>query len=242
MNLVAGIVKTVGAVLKGDWSGAWNGIKQITSAVVGTVITMVGNLLTAYRGVLSGLLAATSSTWEGIKSAASAAWSAIVSTVSGKASEVLATVSAIPRQIAGLGSMLIGSGMSLMNGFAQGIRNGIGAAIGAASDAVSAIRAFFPFSPAKKGPFSGRGWTLYSGRAIGAGLAQGLRQSRQEVARGANVVAEAAAIRAAVNRRPAGRRGRAGHPWRPRRTYRRWAASDQPERHDPRGGKPGARR
>ena len=37
---------------------------------------------------------------------------------------------------------------------------------GAVSGALSDIRGLFPFSPAKWGPFSGRGYTSYSGKAL----------------------------------------------------------------------------
>jgi hypothetical protein len=51
---------------------------------------------------------------------------------------------------------------------------------GATKDAVSSVlsgaRNLLPFSPAKEGPFSGKGWTTYSGEAMMAGLAQGIRK------------------------------------------------------------------
>ena len=52
----------------------------------------------------------------------------------------------------------------------------------AAADVVQAARDFFPFSPAKKGPFSGRGWVLYSGKSIGEAFAEGIRGTAQTVA------------------------------------------------------------
>lgn len=65
-----------------------------------------------------------------------------------------------------------------MDGLAQGIRNGISAAVDAASNAMEAISKLFPHSPAKEGPFSGHGWTLYSGQSIIDGLAEGMLQRR----------------------------------------------------------------
>ena len=54
-------------------------------------------------------------------------------------------------------------------------------AFGAVKDAVSGglskIRNLFPFSPAKEGPFSGRGWVLYSGLSIGQAMGDGIRRS-----------------------------------------------------------------
>lgn len=50
----------------------------------------------------------------------------------------------------------------------------IGAAGKAISGVMSRIRSFLPFSPAKRGPFSGHGWTPYSGKALVEGLAEGM--------------------------------------------------------------------
>lgn len=65
-------------------------------------------------------------------------------------------------------------GRALINGFTQGIQNAIGGALSAVSGAVSQIRSFFPFSPAKRGPFSGHGYTTYSGKALMEGWAEGI--------------------------------------------------------------------
>ena len=77
-----------------------------------------------------------------------------------------------------LGSLLIESGKSMLKGLAEGIRQGVSNAIDAVKNGLSEIRKFFPFSPAKKGPFSGRGWVSYSGesiaKAMGEGFARGV--------------------------------------------------------------------
>jgi hypothetical protein len=73
---------------------------------------------------------------------------------------------------------------SLIQGFINGIRDMVGAAAGAASSVMSAISNFFPHSPAKEGPFSGRGWTPYSGQALVEGFADGM-SSRIAYARSA---------------------------------------------------------
>ena len=43
---------------------------------------------------------------------------------------------------------------------------------------MEAISKLVPHSPAKEGPFSGHGWTLYSGQSIIDGLAEGMLQRR----------------------------------------------------------------
>lgn len=95
---------------------------------------------------------------------------------------ITGTLRSLPGRIQSLfsnaGSWLLSSGRSIMDGLAQGIRNGISAAVDAASNAMEAISKLFPHSPAKEGPFSGHGWTLYSGQSIIDGLAEGMLQRR----------------------------------------------------------------
>ncbi|MFT8330309.1 tape measure protein [Bifidobacterium psychraerophilum] len=74
------------------------------------------------------------------------------------------------------GSWLYDSGRSLIGGFVDGIRSKINDARNAASSVLSSIASFFPHSPAKEGPFSGKGWTLYSGQATIEGFAEGALQ------------------------------------------------------------------
>lgn len=75
------------------------------------------------------------------------------------------------------GDWLVNSGKALLDGFAKGIRNAVNAVTSAASDALGAVRKLFPFSPAKKGPFSGHGYTTYSGRALMRDFARGIKGS-----------------------------------------------------------------
>lgn len=95
---------------------------------------------------------------------------------------ITGTLQSLPGRIQSLfsnaGSWLLSSGRSIMDGLAQGIRNGISAAVDAASNAMEAISKLFPHSPAKEGPFNGHGWTLYSGQSIIDGLAEGMLQRR----------------------------------------------------------------
>lgn len=95
---------------------------------------------------------------------------------------ITGTLQSLPGRIQSLfsnaGSWLLSSGRSIMDGLTQGIRNGISAAVDAASNAMEAISKLFPHSPAKEGPFSGHGWTLYSGQSIIDGLAEGMLQRR----------------------------------------------------------------
>lgn len=86
----------------------------------------------------------------------------------------------VPRQImsvlASVPSMMVSSGKKIIQGMIDGIKSMTGAVTGAVSNLLGSVRKYLPFSPAKKGPFSGRGWTLYSGRSIVEALAEGAAQ------------------------------------------------------------------
>lgn len=69
------------------------------------------------------------------------------------------------------------AGANLIGGFVDGIKNGFKGAVNAVADGLGKIRKLLPFSPAKEGPFSGKGWTLYSGRSLMQGLADGIKQN-----------------------------------------------------------------
>lgn len=86
----------------------------------------------------------------------------------------------VPKQItsvlANVPSMMVSSGKKIIQGLIDGIKSMAGSVTGAVSDMLGSVRKYLPFSPAKKGPFSGHGWTLYSGRSIVEALAEGAAQ------------------------------------------------------------------
>lgn len=108
-----------------------------------------------------------------------------------KINEVVEEIKKLPQRaveaLGDLGSTLFASGQSLINGFLNGITS-VGSTIGSKLGGVlSDIRSYFPFSPAKRGPFSGRGYTTYSGKALmrdfGKGIADGVRLAEDEASR-----------------------------------------------------------
>jgi phage-related protein len=92
-----------------------------------------------------------------------------------------------------LGSYLYRSGQALLKGFISGITSMIKPVKNAVGSVLSGARDMFPFSPAREGPFSGRGWVEYSGQAIGDGLAAGMLARAAHVARAAETLAGGAA-------------------------------------------------
>lgn len=90
---------------------------------------------------------------------------------------VINAMQAIIGTIGNFIGQLWNSGARLIDGFINGIKDGFGKAVNVVRDGLGKIRKLLPFSPAKEGPFSGRGWTLYSGQSLMKGLADGIKQN-----------------------------------------------------------------
>lgn len=117
-----------------------------------------------------------------ISGVASRAWGGFTNATRGGANRAQEIVRGIPgqaqRALSGLSGTLKGAGSSLLGGFISGMRSRIPDVGAAARAAMSVARQFFPFSPAKAGPFAGRGHTSYSGRALVSDFAGGIRAER----------------------------------------------------------------
>lgn len=191
------ILSTISSVLSAVWSvvsSVWNNILSTISSVVSTVRNAVSAAFNAVLSVVSSTLAAVWSTVSRIWNQVSSYISTVVSTVKQVVSDgfnqlkgivstafeaVLGIVRGIPSQIVGalgdLGGLLRDSGAALMRGFGEGITSMIGTIKDKAAGAVQAVRDFFPFSPAKTGPFSGRGYVTYSGKALMGDFAKSIQ-------------------------------------------------------------------
>ena len=166
----------------------------------------------------SGALDLISSLWNSVcievSSFVSSTWENVKSTVSDGIEGMMGFIQDIPGRIKGFfsdaGSWLVDAGRSIIDGLVNGIRNAIGGAVDAVSGAVGEIRALFPFSPAKKGPFSGHGWVLYSGMSIADALAEGFeRRVPSMVAAYGSGMAAVSSPRSPRAPRPTGRTTRA---------------------------------
>lgn len=164
------------------WSSVWDTVRDFAEVVWGRIKFSVNSAINQVSGVISSVLNSISSTWSSmwgsIKSACSSIWEGIKSAASNGINSVYRTVTSIKGKITGFFSgarnWLFNSGKSILNGLKDGIMSAIGSVTSAVSGAVSKIRSFFPFSPAKVGPFSGHGYTTFSGKALMQGWAQGI--------------------------------------------------------------------
>lgn len=171
-----------GNALKAAWSAAWNAIKSAAVAVWNAIKSAANAFFSFLRSkvssALSAIRSAFSSGLNAIKSIVSSAFNALRSAISSRVSAILSVVRSIPGKIKGalgnLGGLLVAAGRAIINGLVSGIKAGAGKVVSAVKGVLSAARKLLPFSPAKEGPFSGKGWTLHSGRSLMQGFADGV--------------------------------------------------------------------
>lgn len=142
-------------------------IGGVIDIVIGIIKTFLGFLTGDWDLAFEGIQQTTDGIMNTIKGQIDLGLQAIVGFFKG----FFGTVDSI---FSGLGNRLFGAGQSLIQGFVNGIKSQVEAAKNAAGAVLSGVRSLFPFSPAKEGPFSGKGYTLYSGRALMEDWAKGI--------------------------------------------------------------------
>ncbi|MFI2078585.1 phage tail tape measure protein [Streptomyces triculaminicus] len=178
----------VGLIIKywGQITAGFAAAYRATVSVGRSLLSWVSALPGHIRGLLSALAGM-------LSSLASSAWNRFYSASRSVASSVLGWMRGLPGQLrsalGNLGSLLYSSGQALLRGLVSGIQSMAGSVRSAVSNVLSSARNLLPFSPAREGPFSGRGWTLYSGQALMDGLAQGIAQGAGSVVGGMRGVA-----------------------------------------------------
>ena len=134
VGVISGIIQVWTSALSGDWQGVWDGIKQIVSSVwsgiqgvINGALNIVKGYITYAMGVISGVF---SGVWSSISSTVSGAWSGITGAISSGVSSAVSFISSLPSRalsaLGNLGSLLIGAGKSLIQGFINGISSMIG--------------------------------------------------------------------------------------------------------------------
>lgn len=119
INIVRGIIKTVLAVLRGDWSAAWQGIKQILTGVWQQIRGAVTLALTMLKLELKAA-------WTIIKTVAKASWEGIKTAIG-------AVFVGFPKWIVGkigdIGGALAKLGLEAGHKLGQAIKDGINAVL-----------------------------------------------------------------------------------------------------------------
>ena len=165
INVITGIIATIVAVV--------SNIMQIVSSIVSFVVNAITGLVSAVVGFITGFVSS-------IISKVQEMWNSVCNAFSNGVNNAVNFVRELPQKImdffSDAGTWLINSGKAIIDGLVEGIKGAVSGAVNAVSGVVSSIRDLFPFSPAKKGPFSGHGWVLYSGMSIMNALADGVEK------------------------------------------------------------------
>jgi phage-related protein len=200
--LIVGLVALVVAnwdTIKAATIAVWN---AVSSFVVSAWNAIKSAAVAVWNGIVSAVTAAGSAIVSGVRSFVSGAVSAIaglallpvrvlgyfVQMVTGgrvQGEQLVNMVRQIPSRIMSIfssaGSWLVNAGRSIIQGLWNGISSMINWVVGQVSAAMGRIRALFPFSPAKEGPFSGRGYTTYSGQALMQDFGKGITSATPAV-------------------------------------------------------------
>jgi len=181
---IKGLFAEGGAGIKAIWDGLWSTLRNAGAAAWDGLVMLARtgwvNIRSTFTNAIGLIRGSWSELWISLRALFDAAWSALMGALRSGVNNSVALFNELPGRflsaLGDLGNLLINSGRSMMDGLARGIRNGIDGAVGAAQNAMDAVRRLFPFSPAKEGPFSGRGWVLYSGMSIADAFAEGIRR------------------------------------------------------------------
>lgn len=188
---IVAILTVVFGTITALFTTTWEGIKQFFSntwdALSSIVDTVLGGISSFIGDTLGSIASAWSEGWESIKRMLGDAWSAMESKVREVGGNIMQYLRDLPGRIkrifAGAKDWLVESGRAMLAGFTDGIKKGFEKAKGAVEGGLNGIRRFFPSSPAKEGPFSGSGYTTYSGRALSRDFADAIASEADYLSR-----------------------------------------------------------
>lgn len=188
VSFIAGVIATIISVI-GDVLNVVTGIvasvASVVSSIIQTVSRFVSSVVSAISSFVSQIVGFFVDLVSGVTTKVSSMWNDVVNTFSNGVNDAVNFVRGIPDSIANIfsnaGTLLINSGKSIIDGLVDGIKSAASGAVSAVTDVVANIRNLFPFSPAKEGPFSGHGYTTYSGRALMKGFAEGITSETNAV-------------------------------------------------------------
>lgn len=170
MSAITSVITSLAAALPGIAVAIINQLPAIIGGLATGILNGLPTLISAFISVVTSIAANFPSIFMAVACAVPAIIGNIARPFAGLGGRILGYIKSIPGRIigifAGAGSWLVNSGAALMNGFKQGILDAVESVKSAVSGALQKVRDFFPFSPAKVGPFSGSGYTSVSGEHL----------------------------------------------------------------------------
>ncbi len=131
IKVIAGVINTVLALMRGDWSGAWESMKGVAKAVWEGINSIVGSLAKALAIVISAVVTSIQSAllakWTQIKTDALDSWNAIKSGATSKVGElksaVVSGLESIWSYIQSIPSKAVGWGASIIKAIVRGVKS-----------------------------------------------------------------------------------------------------------------------
>ena len=160
LNIIKNVINLFTAVLKGDWSGAWEAVKNIVLSILNNILSLVKNI---FSSIVSAIAGFGSSILSAVKSAFSSAISYITS-LPGKA---------------------LTWGKDFISGMADGIASGVNKIIDKVKGIGDKIRSFLHFSRPDEGPL--RDYETWMPDFM-AGLANGIYNNIDKIQKAASTV------------------------------------------------------
>lgn len=224
MQIVQGIIEVVTGIISGNWAQVWSGILNIVGGVFNLVISIISGAIQLVMSVvingLNALVGFFSAAFTGIVNYVVTSFTSIVTGAQGMLNDLLGFFGGIGDAVLGalgnIGNLLLDSGKALIQGFIDGIMGMAGAIGDAVGGVLEGVADFFPHSPAKRGPFSGSGYTTHSGKALAGDFAKGIVSEQDKVNAAANTIMTAASLTGAASVPTAPTNGQQGGPsnWR----------------------------
>ena len=129
-----------------------------------------GELIEWCKALPERIIGAIASLASSLAQKSSEAWNGFLRKAQELGGKVAEFARELPGKITGalgdLGNLLVRSGGALVDGFLRGIQGAWGRLTGWVKQGMDWLRGLWPFSPAKWGPFSGKGYVTHSGKAI----------------------------------------------------------------------------
>lgn len=181
------------------WASNWETMKQNVVLSLATQqqesSTKTAGMAASLLGFLATVTARWGPGWETFKGVVTTAWRIITGDTTTGVNNSANEAGQLPQKsknaVDGAGINLLASGAALVASFASGMEGNVSLVTRAAAWIVGEAKKYFPFSPAKKGPLSGLGYTTHSGRALVKDFAGGMMENMSMVRDATNKVAGA---------------------------------------------------